>query len=235
MNPILRNIPNGVTCLNVLSGTVAILAAAHPAEIWHGLTGLQWAWILVGIAAAADFCDGLTARVLGAYSDLGKELDSLCDLVSFGVAPAVMAHQCIMLNGGAAWLAWCVPLTTVCGALRLARFNVTPENTRTFTGLPIPANAIFWIGFTAWYTDLQTMPAWITAMAIAATGWLMVSPLKLFTLKFKNWGLRGNIHRWLLIAAAPAICLCTGVAGLMWIVVIYLCLSVALQTKLHGQ
>ena len=228
-----RNIPNFITCINVLCGTMAVLAALHADACWLGLTGMSWAWILVGMAAVADFCDGLSARMLHAYSPLGKELDSLCDLVSFGLAPAVMAHQCMMLNDAPEWMAWCTPAIAVCGALRLARFNVMPENSDTFTGLPIPACAIFWIGFTAWYSDLRMMPAWITACAIAATAYLMVSPLRLFTLKFKTWGLRGNLPRWFMICAAPLLCLCTGVAGLMWTIILYVCLSAAMQNKLR--
>ena len=102
MNCIKRNFPNAITCVNVLAGTAAIMAMLHSdASLW-GLGALQWAWILVGVAAVADFLDGFAARALGAYSALGKELDSLCDLVSFGVAPAVMVHQCVLTYGGEA-------------------------------------------------------------------------------------------------------------------------------------
>lgn len=231
MNCIKRNIPNAITCLNVLAGTLAILAAMHGNAPFLGMTALQWAFILIGVAAVADFCDGLAARALGAYSHLGKELDSLCDLVSFGVAPAVITAQTILGNGGPAWLAWITPLIAVCGALRLARFNVAPEDNSTFTGLPIPANAIFWTGFCAWYADMGMMPTWLTLVAILCLSWLMVSPVRLFTLKFKSWGLRGNMHRWTLICAAPLLVICTGVAGLMWTVIFYVGLSVALQSK----
>ena len=233
MNCIKRNIPNAITCLNVVSGTFAVLAALHGNAPGWGLTALQWAWILVGVAAVADFCDGLAARALRAYSPLGKELDSLCDLVSFGLAPAVITAQVILLNGGAPWLAWCTPLIAVCGALRLARFNVAPEDNSAFTGLPIPANAIFWVGFAAWYTDMGMMPTWLTLACLLIFSWLMVSPLRLFTLKFRTWGWRGNAHRWTLIAAAPLLVLCAGVAGLMWTIVFYVALSAALQAKIR--
>lgn len=234
MNPIKRNIPNSITCLNVVAGTFAILASLQSdcEESLNGLNGLEWAWLLVGVAAVADFCDGLAARALGAYSALGKELDSLCDLVSFGVAPAMITYQTIMHYGADTWAAWLTPLIAVSGALRLARFNVSPENNNAFTGLPIPANAIFWIGFSAWYSDMQSVPAWITAIAIGAVAWLMVAPLKLFTLKFKTWGLKGNMPRWLLIVATPLLCLCLGIPGLMWAIILYIALSAALQKRI---
>lgn len=234
MNPIKRNIPNSITCLNVVAGTFAILASLQSdcEGDLYGLNGLEWAWLLVGVAAVADFCDGLAARALGAYSALGKELDSLCDLVSFGVAPAVITYQTVMHYGADTWAAWLTPLIAVSGALRLARFNVSPENNNAFTGLPIPANALFWIGFSAWYADLQSVPAWITAIAIVAVAWLMVAPLKLFTLKFKTWGLKENLPRWLLIVATPLLCLCLGIPGLMWAIILYLALSAALQKRI---
>lgn len=233
MNCIKRNIPNAITCLNVLAGTMAILAALHGNAPWWGLKALQWAFILIAVAAVADFCDGMAARALDAYSPLGRELDSLCDLVSFGVAPAVITAQTIMLNGGEMWLVWCTPLIAVCGALRLARFNVSPEDNSTFTGLPIPANAIFWIGFCAWYADMGMMPTFLTLAFIICLSWLMVSSVRLFTLKFRNRRLRGNVHRWTLICVALLLMLCTGVVGLMWTVIFYVGLSVALQAKLR--
>ena len=222
MNVIKRNIPNAITCLNVLAGTLAIIAAI---EGTTGPYGLKWAWIMIGIAAVADFCDGLAARTLKAYSSLGKELDSLCDLVSFGVAPAILVFRTFALNNGESWIGWLVPIIAVCGALRLARFNVAPENNDYFTGLPIPANAIFWIGFSAWNADLPLLPAWMVAAVVVLFPLLMVSPLKLFTLKFKTWGWRGNAHRWLMIAATVVFCVCLGVAGLMWAILFYIALS----------
>ena len=187
----------------------------------------------MGVAAVADFLDGFAARALGAYSALGKELDSLCDLVSFGVAPAVMVHQCVLTYGGEAWVAWVAPLIAVAGALRLARFNTAPENNRVFTGLPIPANAIFWIGFTAWYSDLGMMPGWITLGAIVIVSWLMISPLRLFTLKFTSRKAAANWPKGAIAVLAVVLCACLGVAGLMWTVICYLCLSAAMQPKLR--
>lgn len=93
MNPITRQIPNAITCLNILSGCMAIIFASRGTSQIAGLPAFYWAFIAIGTAAVADFCDGFAARALHAYSELGKQLDSLCDAVSFGVAPAMLLYH----------------------------------------------------------------------------------------------------------------------------------------------
>lgn len=241
MNPIKRNIPNSITCLNVVAGTFAILASLQSdcEESLNGLNGLEWAWLLVGVAAVADFCDGLAARALGAYSALGKELDSLCDLVSFGVAPAMITYQTIMHYGADTWAAWLTPLIAVSGALRLARFNVSPENNNAFTGLPIPANAIFWIGATAflydYYGDTIARPDGMTAPAqlivaalILLISLLMISGIRMFSLKAHNLSLRDNYKRIAIIIAAIILVAVAGIPGLAWTMALYIGLCLIL-------
>ena len=141
-----NNIPNGITCLNLLCGALAIIVAFKPFDIMLlGLQGYQWAFILIGLAAVADFCDGLVARLLHAVSPLGAELDSLSDCVSFGLAPALILYNVMTVAGCPLWMCYISLMIPIFGALRLARFNVDTNQTTTFTGLPIPANAIFWI------------------------------------------------------------------------------------------
>ena len=103
---------------------------------------LDIAFYLMLAAAACDFCDGFAARLLGAYSDLGKELDSLADMVSFGALPALMAHRLMVLNGTDG--IWCyIPLlVAVFSALRLAKFNIDERQSDSFIGLPTPACAM---------------------------------------------------------------------------------------------
>ncbi len=129
MNAIVKNIPNGITCLNLVAGVMAVICAFGGRDALWGLDGFAWAWIFIGIAAVADFLDGFAARTLHAYSNLGKELDSLCDLVSFGVAPAMIMFNCMEAVGSSEWVRWLVPLIPVAGALRLARFNIDTRQT----------------------------------------------------------------------------------------------------------
>lgn len=233
MNVIVKNIPNTITCLNLAAGVMAIIcASAGDATLW-GMAAYNWAYVFVGIAAVADFLDGFAARLLHAYSDLGKELDSLCDLVSFGVAPAMIMYNCLDAMSTAEWVKWLVLLIPVFGALRLARFNIDTRQTTSFIGLPIPANAIFWIGYSALcYGGAEFLTQWwMAALAIVLESWLMVSPLRLFSLKFKTWGWKGNMWRWMLLVTAVVLVFCMGVPGLMWLIVAYVLYGVFENAK----
>lgn len=226
MNSLTRQIPNAITCLNILSGTAAIISAAHGHDPFLGLDGFSWAFIFIGIAAVADFCDGMAARLLKAYSELGKELDSLCDCVSFGVAPAVMLWR-LMQYGDHPWLGWCALLIAAAGAVRLARFNIDTRQATSFIGLPIPANAIFWIGYVAMASDGADflLSPWVFIPVLLVECWLMNSPLHIFSLKLKNLKWRGNEVRYLLVVAAIALVVSLGVGGLLWLIVVYVLLS----------
>ncbi|MCM1483706.1 MAG: CDP-diacylglycerol--serine O-phosphatidyltransferase [Muribaculaceae bacterium] len=221
-----KSIPNTITCLNLLSGTVAcILAFSYDSAI-GSLQGYQWAFIAIAAAAVFDFCDGFAARLLHAYSDMGKELDSLSDLVSFGLAPALLMYNTVNYFS-ASFTPWAATalLIVVLGALRLARFNVDTRQTTSFIGLPIPANAIFWIGFIGWI-HTHTYPGHVaTAIIIAAVSVLMVSPLPMFSLKFKDFSVRENLRRYVILAAAVLFVATEGVAGLAWTILLYILIS----------
>lgn len=228
MNLITRNIPNTITCINIASGCMAIISAARGESPMWGLSGLDWAYIFIGIAAVADFLDGFAARLLHAYSNLGKELDSLCDAVSFGVAPAMILYYTLSDTAMQSWTCWLAVLIPIAGVLRLAKFNIDTRQTTSFIGLPIPANAIFWIGFTALCREgAVTMNEWwVLLPVVLIESWLMVSPLPLFSLKFKSWGWKGNEFRWLLILTAIAFMSTMGTAGFMWLIVAYVALGI---------
>ena len=145
MNAIVKNIPNSITCLNLLSGCFACIFAFQGQYDWVALC--------IGLSALFDFLDGMAARLLHAYSPLGKELDSLADLISFGLAPGLMVMHLMAYNStfhGMAeyqsWWALSALLIPVFSALRLAKFNIDTRQTTSFIGLPVPANALFWIG-----------------------------------------------------------------------------------------
>lgn len=223
----MNQIPNSITCLNVLSGTIAIIFAFRGQHELAGLTGIEWAWIFIGIAAVADFLDGFAARMLHAYSNMGKELDSLCDLVSFGVAPAMVLTNTIEASPFAGWQAFFPVVIPVAAALRLAKFNIDTRQTTSFLGLPVPANAIFWIGYSALASSsLPVLTEWYTIVpAVVMLSWLMLSEIGLFSLKIKTLKPSVAWRQILLVVAAAIFLLTMGVGGLMWLIVFYVLLS----------
>lgn len=234
MNVITRNIPNSITCVNILAGCLAIAVASRGEESLWGLLAYQWAFIFIAIGAVADFCDGFAARSLKAYSELGKELDSLCDLVTFGVAPAMIIFNLFLDSGRDPWVAWAAMLIPIAGAVRLARFNIDTRQSVTFIGLPIPANAIFWIGYAAMFATEGAMflSAWYWFLPILVVEcWLMNSGVRMYSLKFKSLSFSENYPRILLVAATIALCVFFGTAGLLWLIVFYILLSLCFPPK----
>lgn len=216
-----RFIPNTITLMNLLSGCMAIYCAFHPLETYSGHPGYIIAFCFIILAAVADFCDGLSARLLHAYSDLGKQLDSLSDLVSFGVAPAMILLNLFEAAGAPRWLCLLCLLIPACGALRLGKFNIDDSQATTFRGLPIPAAALFCIGL----ASIISAPGGVNLIAAAgcviAIALLMVAPVNMYSLKFKSLALKGNILRYLLVVIA-VVCICLwGWAGLFYLVAYY--------------
>lgn len=222
-----KNIPNSITCLNLLSGVMAIIFSFHYSAEIAGLKGYQWAYICIGAAAVFDFLDGAMARLLGAYSDLGKELDSLSDLVSFGVAPAMMLFNIINIANNTVFTPWSLAILAipVMGALRLARFNIDTRQTTSFIGLPIPAGAIFWIGLNEWFVTEGYPQNWIMAVLVIGMSLMMMSNMSLFSLKFKNFSLIENIQRYIIVTVAIMLVAFFGLTGLMWTIFLYIILS----------
>ena len=193
-----QNIPNTITSMNLFSGCMAVVSAFHFNETIGAMQGYEWAFLFIGLATVFDFCDGLSARLLHAYSALGKELDSLSDLVSFGVAPAALVFNLIQSQTGS-WVAFLAFLIAVFGALRLAKFNIDDRQTTSFIGLPIPANAIFWIGVVAWLAGaavgkwgtffVPTLMGIIVAMVVYCLGTLLIKNEKInpiYAMKMKQ-------------------------------------------------
>ncbi len=226
MKPIKTYIPNCVTCLNLLSGCVAVYFAFNLDREFAGLQAMAWAWIFIAAASVFDFCDGLTARLLHAYSPIGKELDSLSDLVSFGLAPAFLVMNTMLGEGAPLGLGAVALLIAVAGALRLAKFNVDTRQTTSFIGLPIPANALFWIGTLAWIKDHGYPGDIAMIVLIVLLSWLMISEIKMFSLKFANLSLRENVRRYTLIVAAVIFVSTSGIAGFAWTIIFYLLVSI---------
>lgn len=179
----------------------------------------ELASLAICIAAIFDYMDGAAARLMKAYSAMGAELDSLSDLVSFGVAPAAIVFG--MLPDPYSWSAIVIP---VCGALRLARFNVDDSQSDSFLGLPIPANAIFWIGCAGFWSthspELQPLTWAIVVLFIALS---MVLPIRLPSLKFHNLKFAGvNRVRYFIIIISVALFALLGIPGLAVAIACYL-------------
>lgn len=199
MKRITKHIPNMITSLNLFSGCVACVFS------FYGEYSIATYFILM--AAVFDFFDGFVARLLHAYSTIGKELDSLADMVSFGLAPAIMLFTFLStLNPYFAFIAFLIP---VFSALRLAKFNVDTRQSSSFIGLPTPANALFWVflisnipaDFVLWIQPTQYYYTMLISLVlIAVSCYIMVAELPMFALKFKNFTWVDNKIRYVFLA-----------------------------------
>ena len=213
-------IPNIITCCNLTAGSLAVIMALRGT--------FEQAAILILIAAVCDFLDGLSARLLHAYSDMGKELDSLSDLISFGLAPGLMVYA--LLNdylllpyGNLEYLAYIALLIPVAGGIRLAKFNVDDRQTSSFIGLPIPANALFWIG--VFFADTRDWHPVIILALIVLFSYLMVSNLPMFSLKASNLSWGNNKLRYILVITSLGLVIWLGLTGLAGAIIAYILLS----------
>lgn len=240
LKSIKNNIPNTITCLNLLSGAIACILATSGSEHIGGnldnLTYYQLSFCMIAAAAVFDFLDGFAARLLNAVSSIGKELDSLSDCVSFGLAPTFIVYFMMQDIFPGSWVAYTAPLIAVFGAVRLARFNVDSTQASSFVGLPIPANAIFWIGFCDWFYAANN-PVSVSGLEYLALAFIlimsmmMVSPMRMFSLKFKNYGIKDNYHRYLLVAATILSIIIFKLPGLACTIIIYMILAVIFRKK----
>jgi len=153
-----KHIPNFITCLNLFSGCVASYLA------FKG--NYQGAFVAILFAAVFDFLDGFAARLLKAYSPMGKELDSLADMISFGLAPGAIVFSLLTDTGINEWLPFAGFLIPVFSGLRLAKFNIDDRQTSSFLGLPVPANAIFWAGIVYSFSPFLTNNLWFFLLLI---------------------------------------------------------------------
>jgi len=224
MTMIIKHIPNSITSLNLLSGCVSIVLALNGQP--------QAAALFILLAALFDFLDGLAARVLHAYSPIGKELDSLADVVSFGVAPAmILYHSLIGLaetTHSSPYWAWFAFLLPVASALRLAKFNVDNRQDHFFLGLPTPANALFWAFGMAYSFDADAFPffypLYLLPLILIFAG-LMVSEVPMFSLKFKNLSWKENKRTWLFLTGCLILMVLLGWEGISACIGLYIVLS----------
>ena len=229
-----KHIPNTITCCNLLSGCVATMYALE------GMYPLAFTFIIAG--AVFDFFDGLTARALKVSSPIGKELDSLADVITFGLAPStiVFAELSVIdypafLEPLRPWLPFAAFIMAAFSALRLAKFNLDERQTTSFIGLPTPANALFWASLIVGSRELiEGSPYMVFAlmMLLAVSCWLLVSEVPMFALKFKHWGWAGNQTRYIFIATSALLIAIFGITGIAIVILWYVVLS--LYTNMKG-
>lgn len=224
LQSIKNNIPNTITCLNLLSGCIACIYAFNSMTQYGDLMGYQIAFIFIALAAVFDFCDGLVARLLNSVSSIGKELDSLSDCVSFGLAPAMLIYATLEHYNPGELYNYAAFLIAVFGALRLAKFNVDTTQTTTFKGMPIPANAIFWIGFiNSCHEEANT--GYATFIWIVVLSYLMVCNIPMFSFKLKDFSFKNNWYRILLLVAVISFIAIFGITGFYYSIATYFFIS----------
>ena len=182
---IVKHIPNTITSMNLLCGVMGVIS------VFNG--DLEAAFYLMLAGAACDFCDGLAARLLKAYSPMGKELDSLADLITFGLLPSIMLYKCMDIYHPGEWFCYIPLVIVVFSALRLAKFNIDERQSENFIGLATPACAMICGSFTlVAHLDVNniagamTESTWMIPAASVILSLLLVSEIPMFSMKFKK-------------------------------------------------
>ncbi len=216
-----KHIPNLLTCANLLFGFLGITFCFE----WS----LAWAANCILIAVVFDFFDGLVARALKVSSPIGKELDSLADVVSFGVLPALILYKLVQ-NQGSAFFYFAI-FIAIFSALRLAKFNVDARQSDAFIGVPTPANALLIASFPLIYTYQPQFTDIVTNLYVLygimlVMPLLLVAELPLIALKFKTYDFAKNRMKYILIVSSVILLLLLRFAAIPLIIVLYILLSI---------
>ncbi|MBO7052331.1 MAG: CDP-alcohol phosphatidyltransferase family protein [Prevotella sp.] len=221
-----KHLPNMITCCNLICGCIATT---------YAITGQPaMALLFIVLGAVFDFFDGMTARLLNVSSEIGKELDSLADDVTFGVAPsAIIFYELQVLDNPLRSLHFQLPtlnfqlsellpylafLVAALSAVRLAKFNLDTRQTTSFIGLPTPANALFWASLIAGFGPVLEQYGWFSLLIIIGiflSSWILVAEIPMFALKFKHWGFRGNEVKYLFITFSALVLITTVAVGIV--------------------
>jgi CDP-diacylglycerol--serine O-phosphatidyltransferase len=252
----MKQIPNLFTLLNLFFGCLALIVTLQSGiELSVTDTGSQLmnmpeqiylASLFIGLAAVVDFFDGFIARILKASSAMGRELDSLADVVSFGVAPGLIIYQFLRLsvareeNGLDASIWWLLPaLVLPCAsAYRLAKFNIDDSQTYSFKGVPTPAVGllvasfplIFWHATQPWLIDLL-LNKWAWYAMVALLSYLLVSNIPIMGLKFRDYSFKNNIPKLILLVISGVLVLLFRWMAIPAIFITYIILSLLLKKK----
>ena len=212
-----KHIPNFLTLANLFTGCIGIIYVFE--------NNLVYAAYAIWIAAVFDFFDGFSARLLKVSSPIGKELDSLADMVTFGVLPSFILFK--MMSGGSFEVVSYVTFSlALFSALRLAKFNIDTKQTTTFIGMPTPAAAFFVSGLPFWQAQYPELVNWQSIIAITIVlSLLLVSPIKMLALKFTEYSISNNWQRYLVILLSVITYVLLGFKSLPVIVTLYLIIS----------
>lgn len=232
-NIIVRNIPNSITCCNLISGCIATYNA------FLGDIRMALLWIIVG--AVFDFFDGMSARLLKVSSPIGKELDSLADDITFGFAPSAIIFyelsimeypsELLMLKPYLPYFAF---VMAAYSALRLAKFNLDERQSLGFIGLPTPANALFWGALFVGAQNFMESTAYmlpVVLLMICVSCWLLIAEVPMFALKFKQWGWKGNEVKYIFLISCLPLLMIFGITAFSVIITWYVVLSVVVNLR----
>lgn len=222
-----KHIPNSITCCNLISGCIATGFA------FAG--NIKVALLLIIIGAVFDFFDGMLARLLNVSSPIGKELDSLADVITFGLAPSTIIFSQLHVMSYPTflellrdYLPYAAFIMAAFSALRLAKFNLDERQSLGFIGLPTPANALFWGSLLVGVGEkLETRP-WALYFILAGvliSSWLLVSEIPMFALKFKHWSFKGNEVKYLFLITCCPLVVIFGISSFAIIIAWYVILS----------
>lgn len=251
----MKQVPNLFTLLNLFFGCIAIICVLQNGVViaYDPDSGAQFlgtpekfwmASLFIALAGIVDFLDGFIARLFKAASPLGKQLDSLADIVSFGVAPAMIVYQFLRLSvageadGLEASIGWLLPaLILPCAAAwRLGRFNLDDSQQYGFKGMPTPAVGLLIASFPLiyWFREVDTallLNKWFWYVVIALLSFLMVSRLPLMALKFRDLSLKNNISKIVLVVIAIVAALFLRWLAVPVVFVGYIAVSLAFRDK----
>lgn len=232
-NIIVRNIPNSITCCNLISGCIATYNA------FLGDIRMALLWIIVG--AVFDFFDGMSARLLKVSSPIGKELDSLADDITFGFAPsAIIFYELSIMEYPSEllmpkpYLPYFAFVMAAYSALRLAKFNLDERQSLGFIGLPTPANALFWGALFVGAQNFMESTAYmlpVVLLMICVSCWLLIAEVPMFALKFKQWGWKGNEVKYIFLISCLPLLMIFGITAFSVIIAWYVVLSVVVNLR----
>ena len=218
-----KHIPNTITCCNLISGCIATYYA------FQGDFLMALLFIIIG--AVFDFFDGMSARLLGVSSPIGKELDSLADDITFGFSPSAIVFGFLspLTSHLSPLIAFLAFIMAAFSALRLAKFNLDERQALGFIGLPTPANALFWgsliVGLQQHDVAFSGME-WVILVGTFISSYLLIAEIPMFALKFKHWGWKGNEIKYIFVLSCIPLLLFLGVSGFAAIIAWYVVLSV---------